>query len=132
MKTELLRSYSSNNLTSLSGTSSKISLVLDRNSSSNLQQQRTGCDSSNNGILANLNVTLDREDQNEDNICLHKIFSEKGLKKGLPILEWLPEYSLGKFLVDGVAGITIALTILPQALAYASLAGNNAFLDTCF
>lgn len=79
MKTELLRSYSSNNLTSLSRTSSKISLVLDRNSSPNLQQQRPGCDSTNNGKSVNLDVNLDKDDQNEDNVCLHKIFSEKGI-----------------------------------------------------
>lgn len=123
MKTELLRSYSSNNLASLSRTSSKISLVLDRNSSPNLQQQSTGCHTTNNKESVNLNVTLDKEDQNEDNVCLHKIFSEKGLKKGFPILKWLPQYSLGKLLVDAVAGITIGLTVLPQGLAYASLAG---------
>lgn len=41
----------------------------------------------------------------------------------LPILTWLPRYRRTDLLYDAVSGITVALTLMPQAIAYASLAG---------
>lgn len=41
----------------------------------------------------------------------------------LPPLLWLPSYRLPELAGDALAGITVGLTVLPQALAYAGLAG---------
>ncbi|XP_066560681.1 sodium-independent sulfate anion transporter isoform X2 [Amia ocellicauda] len=45
------------------------------------------------------------------------------LKKRLPILGWLPRYSLGWLQMDLIAGMTVGLTAVPQVLAYAEVAG---------
>ncbi|CAG9584710.1 unnamed protein product [Danaus chrysippus] len=45
------------------------------------------------------------------------------LHKRLPITKWLPEYNSEKALADFIAGVTVGLTVIPQALAYATLAG---------
>ncbi|XP_060529626.1 sodium-independent sulfate anion transporter-like [Cylas formicarius] len=45
------------------------------------------------------------------------------LKKRLPILSWLPKYTLGFFLYDLLAGFTVTLTQIPQGIAYAIVAG---------
>ncbi|XP_059610352.1 sodium-independent sulfate anion transporter-like isoform X2 [Phlebotomus argentipes] len=49
--------------------------------------------------------------------------SKKVLYKRLPILNWLPKYSSTDAMGDVVAGITVGLTVIPQALAYAGIAG---------
>lgn len=41
----------------------------------------------------------------------------------LPILAWLPKYNSEKCLSDVIAGVTVGLTVMPQGLAYATLAG---------
>ncbi|XP_065372325.1 sodium-independent sulfate anion transporter isoform X2 [Calliphora vicina] len=49
--------------------------------------------------------------------------STNTIKKFLPIVTWLPKYN-PKFLVsDFVAGLTVGLTAIPQAIAYAIVAG---------
>lgn len=40
-----------------------------------------------------------------------------------PILEWSKTYDVATGVGDLIAGITIALTLVPQSIAYASLAG---------
>ncbi|XP_007482962.2 sodium-independent sulfate anion transporter [Monodelphis domestica] len=45
------------------------------------------------------------------------------VQKRLPILEWLPHYSLKWLQLDSIAGLTVGLTVVPQALAYAEVAG---------
>ncbi|KAG9230138.1 SulP family sulfate permease [Amylocarpus encephaloides] len=40
----------------------------------------------------------------------------------VPVVQWLPNYSPKWFFNDVVAGVTVALLLIPQALAYASLA----------
>lgn len=45
------------------------------------------------------------------------------LKAWLPILSWLPRYKLKWLQMDLLAGITVGLTTVPQALAYAEVAG---------
>ena len=44
-------------------------------------------------------------------------------KSRLPVLQWLPEYRRSFLVGDLVAGITVALTAIPQSMAYASIAG---------
>ncbi|XP_049799026.1 sodium-independent sulfate anion transporter-like [Schistocerca nitens] len=45
------------------------------------------------------------------------------LRRRLPILGWLRGYSAGDALCDAMAGFTVGLTLIPQAIAYAALAG---------
>lgn len=40
-----------------------------------------------------------------------------------PFLEWLKSYNLGKLRADAIAGLTVALVLIPQSMAYAQLAG---------
>lgn len=47
--------------------------------------------------------------------------------KFLPFFEWFKDYSIGKFRVDLLAGITVALVLIPQSMAYAQLAGLPAY-----
>ncbi|XP_077184318.1 sodium-independent sulfate anion transporter [Paroedura picta] len=44
-------------------------------------------------------------------------------QRRLPLLRWLPKYSLQWLQLDIIAGITVGLTVVPQALAYAEMAG---------
>ncbi|WP_369047984.1 SulP family inorganic anion transporter [Tenacibaculum sp. UWU-22] len=44
-------------------------------------------------------------------------------KKIVPILEWLPNYKASYFKGDFVAGITTAIVLIPQGIAYALIAG---------
>ena len=44
-----------------------------------------------------------------------------------PILTWLPKYQLSYLQRDLIAGITVSLTLIPQALAYAQQAGLPAY-----
>ncbi|XP_036324611.1 sodium-independent sulfate anion transporter [Rhagoletis pomonella] len=52
-----------------------------------------------------------------------RTFNRKTLYKRLPILHWLPKYSTEDAVGDVVAGLTVGLTVIPQALAYAGVAG---------
>ena len=47
--------------------------------------------------------------------------------KVLPFLEWFKDYGFGKFRIDLLAGITVALVLIPQSMAYAQLAGLPAY-----
>ncbi|XP_070163167.1 sodium-independent sulfate anion transporter isoform X3 [Polyergus mexicanus] len=44
-------------------------------------------------------------------------------KRRVPLLKWLPLYKTEEILGDLVAGVTVGLTLIPQAIAYAGLAG---------
>ncbi|XP_065173234.1 sodium-independent sulfate anion transporter-like [Atheta coriaria] len=46
-----------------------------------------------------------------------------GVKEVVPILGWLPHYNTETALGDLIAGITVGLTLIPQSIAYAALAG---------
>lgn len=48
---------------------------------------------------------------------------KKQAKKKFPIVEWLPKYNLETAISDLIAGITVGLTTIPQAIAYALIAG---------
>lgn len=52
-----------------------------------------------------------------------RIFNKKTLKKRVPILAWLPSYNKEDAVGDLVAGFTVGLTVIPQALAFAGIAG---------
>ncbi|KAG1945935.1 sodium-independent sulfate anion transporter [Pimephales promelas] len=45
------------------------------------------------------------------------------LRSCFPILSWLPRYNLTCLKMDVIAGVTVGLTAVPQALAYAEVAG---------
>ncbi|TYQ00313.1 SulP family sulfate permease [Tenacibaculum adriaticum] len=45
------------------------------------------------------------------------------IKKLIPILEWLPHYKKSQLKGDVVAGITVAIILIPQGIAYALIAG---------
>ena len=45
------------------------------------------------------------------------------IKKVIPILEWLPNYTASKFRGDFIAGITVGIILIPQGIAYALIAG---------
>lgn len=51
------------------------------------------------------------------------IFRVKTLLKRLPILTWLPRYTLEQGIGDFIAGLTVGMTVIPQGLAYAGVAG---------
>ncbi|XP_053698359.1 sodium-independent sulfate anion transporter-like [Sabethes cyaneus] len=51
------------------------------------------------------------------------VFRKKILYKRVPVLNWLPRYSADDAIGDFVAGLTVGLTVIPQALAYSSIAG---------
>jgi SulP family sulfate permease len=47
--------------------------------------------------------------------------------KVFPFLAWFKDYGLGKFKIDFLAGLTVALVLIPQSMAYAQLAGLPAY-----
>ena len=47
--------------------------------------------------------------------------------KIFPFLSWFKGYSGGKFKIDLLAGITVALVLIPQSMVYAQLAGLPAY-----
>ncbi|XP_038064470.1 sodium-independent sulfate anion transporter-like isoform X1 [Patiria miniata] len=49
-------------------------------------------------------------------------FSVDVWKDRFPFTRWLPKYRPNKILNDIIAGLTVGLTVLPQALAYANIA----------
>lgn len=53
--------------------------------------------------------------------CINRL--GKLTSKRVPILAWLPKYNSEKLFSDIIAGITVGLTVMPQGLAYATLAG---------
>ena len=55
-------------------------------------------------------------------------FKELLVNRFLPFLTWMPELKDGKILrADLLAGITVALVLIPQSMAYAQLAGLPAY-----
>ncbi|OXB61070.1 hypothetical protein ASZ78_013633 [Callipepla squamata] len=48
---------------------------------------------------------------------------QRAVLRRLPVLGWLPRYSLACLRLDVTAGVTVGLTVVPQALAYAEVAG---------
>lgn len=54
----------------------------------------------------------------------HSTCTRKMLYKRLPVSEWLPRYDSSFAIGDLVAGITVGLTLIPQGMAYANIAGE--------
>ena len=52
-----------------------------------------------------------------------RVCSRKFLINRLPILTWIVGYNLEMLLCDTIAGVTTALTVIPQGIGYAPLAG---------
>jgi len=48
---------------------------------------------------------------------------KKQVCKRLPIISWLPQYNTEKAISDAIAGVTVGLTVIPQGIAYAVVAG---------
>jgi len=62
---------------------------------------------------------------------MSKIFTKHNfdLKKRFPFLDWIPELKNPKILkADIIAGITVAIILVPQSMAYAQLVGVPAYL----
>ena len=57
-----------------------------------------------------------------DEAAKWKIVLKREMHKRIGMLKWLPQYTKTDALSDFIAGITIGLTIVPQSMAYASLA----------
>ena len=53
----------------------------------------------------------------------HQVETPSGVRKYIPILQWLPAYQSDWLRLDIVAGLTTAAVIIPQAMAYATIAG---------
>jgi anti-anti-sigma factor len=49
------------------------------------------------------------------------------IQKIFPFLGWFKDYDAGKFKIDFLAGLTVALVLIPQSMAYAQLAGLPAY-----
>ena len=47
----------------------------------------------------------------------------KLLRRRLPFLQWAPHYNIRSAVCDVLAGITVALTAIPQGIAYGAVAG---------
>ncbi|XP_076337278.1 sodium-independent sulfate anion transporter-like isoform X2 [Tachypleus tridentatus] len=55
--------------------------------------------------------------------CQQKFCSVRTICRRLPVTTWLPRYTLADLKGDVIAGVTVALTVIPQGLALAVLAG---------
>lgn len=73
------------------------------------------------------------KEQKADSVCstcakwfrlrFKNAFKKKLFYKRIPVLDWLPRYKKDYIINDLVAGLTVGLTVIPQAIAYASVAG---------
>lgn len=68
---------------------------------------------------------LDQEADSQG-CCIRRI-----MKSFFPILTWLPKYELRWLKMDLLAGLTVGLTTIPQALAYAEVAGLPVQVKFC-
>ncbi|XP_073444189.1 sodium-independent sulfate anion transporter isoform X2 [Dendrobates tinctorius] len=64
-----------------------------------------------------------QQDRHAGTRILSRCCSWVALKRTFPFLCWLPQYSLQWMQLDMIAGFTVGLTVIPQALAYAEVAG---------
>ena len=69
------------------------------------------------------NIIHIREEKSERISCLTNVFTKENLYSKLPITQWLPKYDTSCVVSDMIAGITVGLTVIPQGIAYAGVAG---------
>lgn len=55
--------------------------------------------------------------------CCRNTFTLDNALGKFPIVKWLPKYRLDALQSDVIAGLTVGLTVIPQGLAYANIAG---------
>lgn len=67
--------------------------------------------------------------QFQDDRALHRV--RKGIQYFVPILEWLPKYTLSMFKYDLLAGITITCLAIPQGISYAKLGSLPPIIGLC-
>ena len=48
---------------------------------------------------------------------------KKHIARKFPITQWLPQYNVNFAISDLIAGLTVGLTVIPQGIAYAIVAG---------
>ncbi len=48
-------------------------------------------------------------------------------KMFFPFIEWLKDYNFEKLKIDSLSGLTVALVLIPQSMAYAQLAGMPSY-----
>ena len=75
-----------------------------------------------------IKVKAEREKYSEEVINAvkrtgNKVCSRKFLSNRLPFLTWIIGYNMEMLLCDTIAGVTTALTVIPQGIGYAPLAG---------
>lgn len=83
-------------------------------------------------FISSLKETLFPDDpfsQFQEQTPLNKFIST--LKYYVPMLEWLPNYSLKLFKFDLLSGITIASLAIPQGISYAKLADLPPIIGLC-
>jgi SulP family sulfate permease len=49
------------------------------------------------------------------------------ITKIFPFIDWFKSYDLGSLKIDAISGLTVALVLIPQSMAYAQLAGLPAY-----
>jgi SulP family sulfate permease len=49
------------------------------------------------------------------------------LTKFFPFIGWFKDYGFNRFRIDAISGLTVALVLIPQSMAYAQLAGLPAY-----
>ena len=54
---------------------------------------------------------------------MSEVCTKEFVQRRLPFTKWLPQYSFSSFGQDMLAGLTVALTLIPQSMAYAEVAG---------
>jgi len=116
MKTELIHSYSSSSLAKLSP-------------SPNIIRRNNKDDAGSVSTIPSIDHNNDyphHDEFEEQGWCsesLHRAFRKKNILKKFPILSWLPKYNTSKAISDTIAGITVGMTLIPQGLAMAAVAG---------
>lgn len=80
-------------------------------------------------IIIVIDEVSDNEENNLKTYCTQitdktkSAFQRKNIPKRLPFLQWLPIYTKEDCIGDLLAGITVGLTLIPQSMSFAALAG---------
>ncbi|CAH1179780.1 unnamed protein product [Phaedon cochleariae] len=70
-----------------------------------------------------MNIVRNNLAGNEDSERSYCMKAKRLLYKRVHILQWLPRYTRNDVLADFISGLTVGLTMMPQSIAYAGLAG---------